>query len=178
MHEELLSEQELEIEQLNAHYTELLDLAGLSEEQMVALKAKQAEKLAAIDKKYADESLAKVQTDNQKKLAAQQALFQGLGELAMATSELFAGEAERIAGFPRLRRWRRLRLIRLRPCQPDARFRGGGRGGGPSGSVRGGCGVRGGPCPHPGEREEGEGLADHRARSASEGNGRLDGSAR
>ena len=93
VHEELLSEQELEIEQLNAHYTELLNLAGLSEEQMVALKAKQAEKLAAIDKKYADESLAKVQTDNQKKLAAQQALFQGLGELAMATGELFAGEA-------------------------------------------------------------------------------------
>lgn len=93
VHEELLSEQELEIEQLNAHYNELLNVADLSAEQMVALKALQAEKLAAIDKKYADESLAKVQTDNQKKLAAQQALFQGLGELAVATGDLFAGEA-------------------------------------------------------------------------------------
>lgn len=90
---ELLTEQDAELETLNAHYTSLLELAEIYGLDTTALRAKQAKEVADIEKKYAEETTAKHQAENTKRLQAQQALFQGLGELATAAGELFSGEA-------------------------------------------------------------------------------------
>jgi hypothetical protein len=85
----------LELEELQAHFNDLMHLADEYGIDTADLKKKQAEEQAAIEKKYADETVKKEKETLDKRLAAQQAMFSALGNLATAAGDLFAGEAGR-----------------------------------------------------------------------------------
>jgi hypothetical protein len=89
----LLTDRQLEIEEVMAHYDALLAIAEEYGLDTTELRAKQAAEIAKIEKKGADETAKITQENAAKRLAATQSMFQGLGELAQAGAALFAGEA-------------------------------------------------------------------------------------
>lgn len=91
--EELMTEEQSEIAKLNAHFTELLQIADEYGLDTTALRKKQAEEIARIEKEGAEKVTKKQSDENKKRLEAQRALFQGLGDLASAAGELFASES-------------------------------------------------------------------------------------
>lgn len=98
----LQSDQEAEIELLRNHYAVLLSLADQYGLDTAALRKKQEEEIAAINKKYADEESQRQYEANQARLAALGSMFTEFGNLATATFDLLAGEGERSAEFQKV----------------------------------------------------------------------------
>jgi len=100
--ESLLTDQEAEIEALNNHYLGLLSLADQYGLDTTALREKQAAELAAIDKKYADQTVAAQQEANQQRLQAYGQLFGEFANIATAGADLIGAEGEKSAEFQKI----------------------------------------------------------------------------
>lgn len=100
--EQLKTTQQLELAQLSAHFADLLALADDYGLNVEALKKKQAETEAAIDKKYKKQATDRQLEDNQKKLQAYSTLFSELGNIAASAGELFAQQGEKQSSFQKV----------------------------------------------------------------------------
>lgn len=98
----LLTDQEAEIESLQAHYDTMILLAEQYGIDTSELRKKQEEELAAINKKYSDEEAQRQYEANQARLAALSSMFSEFGNLATATFDLLAGEGEKSAAFQKV----------------------------------------------------------------------------
>lgn len=94
-----LSDQQLELEQLQSYYGQLLLLAESYGVDTTALKEKFAQEQAALVEKHAQEELDKQAAANQKRAEALASSFQGLGDVVTATFDLLGGEGEKYAEF-------------------------------------------------------------------------------
>jgi uncharacterized protein YoxC len=98
----VLDDKALELETLQAHYDQLLFIAQKYGLDTTALKAKQAEDQAAIEKKYADKALTDQQEAQQARLAGLQSMFTEFGNFVTATFDLLGGEGEKAATFQKV----------------------------------------------------------------------------
>ena len=87
---------------LQEHYNTLLGIADEYGIDTAELKKSQAEQLAAINKKFAEEEAQKEYETAQKRLEALSGLFTGFGDLVTASFDLLAGEGEKSSAFQKV----------------------------------------------------------------------------
>ncbi len=95
--QELLTDQQLELEAVQLHYTALIELAKRYGIDTAALVEAQKKEQADIDKKYAEKSIAEQTAVQQQKIQAMGAAFDAFGSLVTASLDLIGGETAKSA---------------------------------------------------------------------------------